>query len=69
LVAKPVVHAVPVSDVQSAALPQVRVQTLTSEDLRRVVSIFHAPDAETLRRLETNAKIPPEQIWAARRSS
>jgi hypothetical protein len=41
------------------------VQALSSFDRHRLVSIYHAPDAESLRRIERGLRFPSEHVWTA----
>ena len=46
-----------------------RVRTYLSADRRRMVSLYQAPDAESVRLALQAASIPVERVWAFRRFS
>lgn len=43
-----------------------RVRTYLSADRRRMISLYHAPDAESVRLALHDASMPVEQVWVFR---
>ena len=42
------------------------VRTYFSTDRKRMVCVYHAPDAESVRLAQREARMPVERVWAAR---
>jgi hypothetical protein len=42
------------------------VRTFFSTDRRRMICLYHAPDAESVRIAQREAKMPVERVWAVR---
>jgi hypothetical protein len=40
-------------------------RSVMSKDRRRIICEYEAPDAETVRRVQLEARIPFDRIWAA----
>jgi hypothetical protein len=56
-------------DAHAWCLEQYRVtflRTFLSSDRKRMLCLYHAPDAESVRRAQTQAGMPLERVWACR---
>jgi hypothetical protein len=45
------------------------LRTFFSADCRRMICVYHAPDAESVRLAQRQAKMPVERVWPCRRYS